>query len=260
MKRRDKAAKAMEFPIKIESIGGRKVSNTNLWVDAGDSHVGRFRKRPVVATFIGKDSTVSDPNIVKSIISKLSSKGVLVPELIAYSSGPEMPVYVFEKLGRKSISGKGIKQNNLYGFLLRQLKLGSVDSAYLRQLRKYVSSAARSIGTMHKLGIEHGHLHLGNVIPVGSRIGIIDFKLAVEKNVNWGNVSGVIEAFLKDYLALTQNWRRLFGHGSQEDLRQFDFLRRLFFRKLVAKYPMSDENKQLLFANLMHWSRPNLLS
>ena len=193
------------------------------------------------------------------MISKISRAGVLVPEFSAFFEKPEEHGidYAYERIGRKSlVKNRETNQNTLSKYLSDFANKDSSNPSYVKQLRALLSSTARSMGTIHRLKILHGHPHFNNFIPVKSRVGVIDFYLAREVNVNWSNPQSIVYEFRPDYAYLTSNFERIGQRCKPERLKVFDSLRTYFFRKLVERYPTSDENKRKVLRTLLDWSKP----
>jgi len=240
VKRRDKAANAREFFFAFSDEEARKT---------------RILGKPVHVSRISSWQNRSAEHI-KGIVSKLSKAGVLVPELVAYSAETK-PRFAFESFGKRrgkstgSRKTPGIRDNTLRVFLSRFCEPEPLSSAYLKQVKKLLSSAARSIATMHGLGIEHGHVHFNNFIPVKSRVGLIDFKMAREKKPNWESAEGTDNVFNRDYAYLRSSFLKLLATASPEKVTQVKRLRTFFFRKLVEKYPMDPKEKKKLLELLI---------
>ncbi|MBI2529628.1 MAG: hypothetical protein HYW05_00610 [Candidatus Diapherotrites archaeon] len=55
------------------------------------------------------------------------------------------------------------------------------------------------LGVLNSLGIAHNHPHLNNFFRVKNQTGVFDFKLAKAKNIDWKNLSEIINFFSEDH-------------------------------------------------------------
>jgi tRNA A-37 threonylcarbamoyl transferase component Bud32 len=234
-KRKDRAQNARE--IGLSSFPSHKANKTKL-----------LGKPVFVSRIFGKQPSAQE---VKRIVSRVSKAGVLVPELVGYSSGSEIPRYVTQKLGkRRADAYPAERANTLRTFLFRFQEPNPLPVTYLRQVRKLISSAARSLGTIHSLEISHGHAHFNNFVPVKSRVAVIDFKLAEERKVDWSSSHDVYNAFYSDYAHLTHEIGLRIAMASPENALKLRELGDFFIKKMVEKYPMQQSEKQKLVRRL----------
>lgn len=92
------------------------------------------------------------------IRKKLESRGVIVEHLMQDLGNGK---YLIQKTGSSLSSSQGLK------------KLSTNSNSY-------VSKLTHAISQMHSSGIIHGHLHGGNIVVVGEKVGIIDLGKARE--------------------------------------------------------------------------------
>lgn len=268
MRKRDKAKKAVS--IDPDYYTGWRISKGGQ--ESPEHYRAKVLGKPVhVSIAEGKERAIlgfesvlhrpnKDPESMKSIISKLSKAGVLVPELVAYrefSPFEDSTHYAFEITGKSRMIKKtkfqpfSADNNSLYNVLIRFMSSRKVDPTLVKQLRKLLSSTSRSLGVMHSLGILHGHPHFRNFIPVKSRVAVIDFKFSEQRKVDWENIRNVRGAFDADYKHLANSWRAFMNMCPEPKKTLFESMRKLFYKKLVEKYPMFQKQKDELVQHLI---------
>ena len=232
----------------------------------GDTgYKGVIGKRPVFVSRVELDSVdtglwpfgnvlhrfIKDPEVVKSVVSKVSQAGVLVPDFIGYSKEGNVTYNTFRKIGNNELNPEQfIRKRNTLGSYLRRLEAGKINTGYMKQLRKLLSSAARSIGAIHSIGILQGHPHFNNFIPVKSRVAVIDFKLSRTRKVDWSDERSIRKAFRNDYVYLVDAWRGIeltYPRRMPEARR----MKELFFTRMVGKYPAPQGVKRQLIERLV---------
>ena len=150
-KRRDRAAKARKLDITETKVkkGFEGVGSTG--------YRGVINRRPVFVSKVKEDVVdvvmwpfgnvlhmyTKDPQAVKSVVSKVSKAGVLVPEFVGYSKEENVAYFAFGKIGSKKLDPEQInrltrKRNTLGGYL-RGLNAKAKNPGYMKQLRKILS-------------------------------------------------------------------------------------------------------------------------
>ncbi|MEK6957700.1 MAG: hypothetical protein AABW99_01850 [archaeon] len=209
------------------------------------SSFGRLGKRPVIALRTSHDTNT--PDEILKISKRLSRAGILVPEIVGVSKSG---VISFSRIGSRK---KGVYENSLMGALRRLLSIQGKNPSANRQLRRLLSSAARTIGTMHSIGILHNHPHFLNLVASKSRIGVIDLKYASEVKIDWRNPKEAAKILSEDYRWIVTSFRELGIHGKSYDrayIQRYAELSRNFILKIVSKYPMDERRKDVFILEI----------
>ncbi|MBS3061096.1 MAG: hypothetical protein J4215_00775 [Candidatus Diapherotrites archaeon] len=101
------------------------------------------------------------------------------------------------------------------------------------------------IGRVHQLGIAHGHPHGYNIIVSGSKVGLIDFRLATAADPSiWRDMKRIRLFFIHDHFKLMRIIR-----GVKPIFRtriEQKAVTRQLFSSMIRQYPCSEKIKKEL--------------
>lgn len=127
--------------------------------------------------------------------------------------------------------------------------------------KDFLANTADMLGTVHRLGVSHGHPHIGNIILVGERgsdVGLIDYDRAKRVDVDWADPMSVTSAFKEDYQHLNAF---LFSGRGELDTPHYQLTprdARPFYERLVGHYPLKgtpeeiEKNRRILVNHAVH--------
>ncbi len=208
-----------------------KNANSIKHFTGGVSQTKKLRGNKGFVSLLEKKEKVD--NSIK-IISTLSRNGIYVPRVkyvdyqnsfIHFESGG---ITFHELINRQWVKYSGQRR---------------------KKILQLLPKIARVIGKIHRLEILPGHPHSGNIIIKGNKVGVIDFKSAGKKIVNWNSEEAIASAFNDDYFWLRRLFLSAVTLRSPKDKILHPTLKS-FFSKIISQYPCTPELKRKLLLRI----------